>query len=240
MTPAVGVDFLVASPLLWLTLTLGAYLAATMVSRRFGKPPALNPTLWSIVAIVLVLVATGTPYHRYFEGAQFVNFLLGPAVVALAVPLYRHTALIRRSAKAVAGGLVVGTFSAILSGVLIVRLLGGGRDLWVSMAPKSATAAIAMAISGRLGGIPPLTAVLTIATGILGAVLGSAICRLMRVQEWPARGFAMGLTSHGIATARAFQEHEIAGTFAALAMALNGVATALATPAVIGLLATLG
>jgi predicted murein hydrolase (TIGR00659 family) len=240
MTPAVGVDFLVASPLLWLTLTLGAYLAATMVSRRFGKPPVLNPTLWSIVAIVLVLVATSTPYRRYFEGAQFVHFLLGPAVVALAVPLYRHTALIRKSAKAVAGGLVVGTFSAILSGVLVVRLLGGGHDLWVSMAPKSATAAIAMAISERLGGIPPLTAVLTIATGILGAVFGSAICRLVRVRDWPARGFAMGLTSHGIATARAFQEHEIAGTFAALAMALNGLATALATPAVIGLLANLG
>src|SRR5215475_6711571 len=192
MTPAVGVDFLVTSPLLWLTLTLGAYLAATMVSRRFGKPPVLNPTLWSIVAIVLVLVATGTPYRRYFEGAQFVHFLLGPAVVALAVPLYRHAALIRRSTKAVAGGLVVGTFSAILSGVLVVRLLG------------------------------------------------SAICRLVRVKDWPARGFAMGLTSHGIATARAFQEHEIAGTFAALAMALNGVATALATPAVIGLLDSLG
>jgi predicted murein hydrolase (TIGR00659 family) len=240
MTPAVGADFLVASPLLWLTLTLGAYLAATMASRRFGKPPVLNPTLWSIVAIVLVLVATGTPYRRYFEGAQFVNFLLGPAVVALAVPLYRHTALIRRSAKAVAGGLVVGTFSAILSGVLVARLLGGGHDLWVSMAPKSATAAIAMAISGRLGGIPPLTAVLTIATGILGAVLGSTICSLVRVKDWRARGFAMGLTSHGIATARAFQEHEIAGTFAALAMALNGVATALATPAVVGLLNSFG
>jgi predicted murein hydrolase (TIGR00659 family) len=236
MSPAHGGDFLLASPLLWLTVTLGAYLAATAVSRHFGKPPALNPTLLSIAAIVAILVATGTPYRRYFEGAQFVHFLLGPAVVALAVPLHRHTALIRRSALAVVGALAVGTSSAILSGALTVRALGGGRELWVSMAPKSATAPIAMAIAERLGGIPPLTAVLTIATGILGAVLGSTICRVVRVRDWPSRGFAMGLTSHGIATARAFQEHEIAGTFAALAMALNGIATALSAPVLIGLL----
>src|SRR5262249_59212088 len=119
---------------------------------------------------------------------------------------------------AVAGGLVVGAFSATLSGVLAARLRGGGRDLWVSRAPKSAPAAIAMAISGRLGGIPPLTAVLTIATGILGAVLGSAICRLVRVKDWPARGFAMGLTSHGIATAPAFHHHDTAATFPPLPM----------------------
>ena len=236
----IDTDFLVASPLLWLTVTLGAYLATSAVSRHFGKPPVLNPTLLSIVAIVVLLVATGTPYRRYFDGAQFVHFLLGPAVVSFAVPLHRHTALLRRSAPAIAGALVVGSLSGLLSSALTVRALGGGRELWVSMAPKSATAPIAMAIAERLGGDPPLTAVLTISTGILGAVLGGGICRLVRVRDVAARGFAMGLTSHGIATARAFQEHEIAGTFAALAMALNGVATALSAPVIIGLLDRLG
>jgi predicted murein hydrolase (TIGR00659 family) len=240
MTTGPGAEFLLASPLLWLTVTLGAYLAASALSRRFGKPPLLNPTLWSIAVIVALLAATGTPYRRYFEGAQFVHFLLGPAVVALAVPLHRHTALIRRSAGAIVGALAVGTASAILTGAVTVRALGGGRELWVSMAPKSATAPIAMAIADRLGGVAPLTAVLTIATGILGAVLGGTVCRLVRVDDWPSRGFAMGLTSHGIATARAFQEHEIAGTFAALAMALNGVATAVSTPVVIALLDRIG
>jgi predicted murein hydrolase (TIGR00659 family) len=230
-------EYLLASPLLWLTLTLGVFVGASALGRRLGKPPLLNPVLLSITAIVLVLAATGTPYRRYFEGAQFVNFLLGPAVVALAVPLHRHLALIRRQAPAVAGALLAGSTTAILSGLLTVRWLGGGQPLSISMAPKSATAPIAMAVAERLGGIAPLTAVLTIATGILGAVLGSTVCRLAGVRDWPARGFAMGLTSHGIATARAFQEHELAGTFAALAMALNGVATTLLTPA---LLAALG
>src|SRR5215470_17012117 len=136
-SPAVGAEFLLASPLLWLTITLGAYLAASATSRRFGKPPALNPTLLSIVVIVVILAASGTPYRRYFEGAQFVHFLLGPAVVALAVPLHRHTALIRRSALPIVGALAVGTLTAILSGALTVRVLGGERELWVSMAPKS-------------------------------------------------------------------------------------------------------
>ena len=233
-------DTLLVSPLLWLTLTLGAFLGASTLAKRLGKPPLLNPVLLSIAAIVLVLAASGTPYRRYFEGAQFVNFLLGPAVVALAVPLYRHTALIRQEALAIGAALLAGSTTAILSGVLTARLLGGGRELLISLAPKSSTAPIAMAVSERLGGSASLTAVLTIATGILGAVLGSTVCNLVRVHDWPARGFAMGLTSHGIATARAFQEHELAGTFAALAMALNGVATTLLTPALLALLGGAG
>ncbi|MFO1061200.1 MAG: LrgB family protein [Dongiaceae bacterium] len=229
-------EYLLASPLLWLSITLGVFIAASALARRLGKTPLLNPVLLSIAAIVLLLAATGTPYRRYFEGAQFVNFLLGPAVVALAVPLHRHLALIRRQAPAVAGALLAGSATAILSGALVARWLGAGRELFVSMAPKSATAPIAMAVAERLGGAAPLTAVLTIATGILGAVLGSTVCRLVGVRDWPARGFAMGLTSHGIATARAFQEHELAGTFAALAMALNGVATTVLAPLLLGLL----
>ena len=115
-------------------------------------------------------------------------------------------------------------------------VLGGGRELWLSMAPKSATAAISMAISERIGGIPALTAVLTISTGITGACLAGYVLRFVGVKEWHARGFAMGLSSHGIATARAFQENEVAGTFAGLAMALNGIATAALVPLILELL----
>jgi len=235
-----GLEFLAATPLLWLSLTLGVYLAAVLVNERCNKMPLLNPTLLAIASIVVVLTATGTSYKRYFDGAQFIHFLLGPAIVAMAVPLYRHTEIIRKSAVALFGALGIGSLTAILSSVLVVRSLGGGRELWLSMAPKSATAAISMAISGRIGGIPALTAVLTISTGIMGACLAGYILRLAGVKEWHARGFAMGLSSHGIATARAFQENEVAGTFAGLAMALNGVATAALVPLIIKLLDRIG
>jgi len=231
-----GLEFLAATPLLWLSLTLGAYLAAVAVNERCNRMPLLNPTLLAIALVVAVLAVTGTSYKRYFDGAQFVHFLLGPAVVAMAVPLYRHTKLIRQSAGAVLVALGIGSVTAILSSVLLVRGLGGSRDLWLSAAPKSATAAISMAISERIGGIPALTGVLTISTGITGACLASYVLGLVGVKEWHARGFAMGLSSHGIATARAFQENEVAGTFASLAMALNGISTTVLVPLIIGLL----
>src|SRR5690242_21028225 len=155
-----------ATSLIWLSLTLGAYLFAVAVNERCKKMPLVNLTLLAIGLVVAVLTFTGTSYKRYFDGAQFVHFLLGPAVVAMAVPLYRHTEMIRKSAGALFGGLGIGSLIAILSSVLLTRSLGAGRDLWLSMAPKSATAAISMAISGRIGGIPALTAVLTISTGI--------------------------------------------------------------------------
>ena len=231
-----GLEFLAATPLLWLSLTLGAYLVAVAVNERCNKMPLLNPTLLAITLVVVVLTATGTSYKRYFDGAQFVHFLLGPAIVAMAIPLYRHTEMIRNSAGALFAGLGIGCATAILSSVLLTRALGSGRELWLSMAPKSATAAISMAVSGKIGGVPALTAVLTISTGITGACLASYVLRLVGVKEWHARGFAMGLSSHGIATARAFQENEIAGTFAGLAMALNGIATAAFVPLIVKLL----
>jgi predicted murein hydrolase (TIGR00659 family) len=235
-----GLEFLAATPLLWLSLTLGAYLVAVAVNERCNKMPLLNPTLLAIVLVVVVLTVTGTSYKRYFDGAQFVHFLLGPAIVAMAIPLYRHTEMIRKSAGALFAGLGIGCATAILSSVLLTRALGSGRELWLSMAPKSATAAISMAVSGKIGGVPALTAVLTISTGITGACLASYVLRLVGVKEWHARGFAMGLSSHGIATARAFQENEIAGTFAGLAMALNGIATAAFVPLIVKLLDRVG
>jgi predicted murein hydrolase (TIGR00659 family) len=225
-----------ATSLLWLTLTVGAYLFAVSLNERCKKIPPLNPTLLAIAFVVGVLTVTGTSYKRYFDGAQFVHFLLGPAVVAMAIPLYRHTEMIRKSAVALFAGLGIGCVTAILSSVLLTKGFGGGRELWLSMAPKSATTAISMAIAEKTGGVPALTAVLTISTGITGACLASYVLRLVGINEWHARGFAMGLASHGIATASAFQENEIAGTFASLAMALNGIATAALVPLIVSFL----
>ena len=225
-----------ATSLLWLSLTLGAYLLAVALNERCNKMPLLNPTLLAIALVVGVLTVTGTSYKRYFDGAQFIHFLLGPAVVAMAVPLYRHTEMIRKSAGALFAGLGIGCVTAILSSVLLVKGFGGGRELWLSMAPKSATTAISMAIAEKIGGVPALTAVMTISTGITGACLAGYVLRLVGIKEWHARGFAMGLSSHGIATASAFQENEIAGTFASLAMALNGIATAALVPLIVSFL----
>ncbi|MGE5547584.1 MAG: LrgB family protein [Solirubrobacterales bacterium] len=228
--------YLAASPLLGLTATLVAYQLATALWRRCGQTPLLNPVLLSIVVLASFLTATGTEYRTYFEGAQFVHFLLGPATVALAIPLYRQIDALRRSALAVAAALVAGSVTAAASAVAIAWALGASRDTILSLAPKSVTSPIAMGIAEKIGGLPSLTAVLVILTGIVGAVAGPWLLAVVRVGNPQAQGFAMGVASHGIGTARALQLGEVAGAFSGLAMGLNGVATAVLVPLLIGLL----
>ena len=156
--------------------------------------------------------------------------LLGPATVAIAVPLVRHRALVRANIVPMAAALVAGAVTAVVSVVTLAAALGVPRDILVSLAPKSVTAGIAMAISETMGGKPALTAVLVIATGVMGAVIVTPLMNALKITDYAARGFAVGLASHGIGTARAFAVDEIAGTFAGIAMGLNGVATALVVP----------
>ena len=222
--------YLSASPLLHLALTLAAYVLANRLYRRFGRTPLLNPVLLAVVALVLLLHWTGTPYASYFEGAQFVHFLLGPATVALAVPLYRQLRSVRRSLGAMLSAILVGSLTASVSAVLIARVAGGSNQTLLALAPKSVTTPVAMGITERLGGLPSLTAVLVILTGIIGAVLGPMLLSLLRVKDKRACGVALGTAAHGIATARAVQVSEVAGAFAGLAMGLNALATALLLP----------
>ncbi|MDW8125295.1 MAG: LrgB family protein [Geminicoccaceae bacterium] len=222
--------YLQTGPLLWLTLTLAAYGLAQALARRARFHPLVNPVAIAVALLVAVLVLTDTPYARYFEGAQFVHFLLGPATVALAVPLWRHRAAVREALVPMAIALFAGSATAVLSAVAIARLLGASRETIVSLAPKSATTPIAMAVAEKLGGLPSLTAVLVIATGILGAMTAGPLLDRLRVREPRARGLAIGLAAHGIGTARAFWESPLCGTFAGIAMAANGVATALLAP----------
>ena len=222
--------YLSASPLLHLTLTLMAYQGGLFLYRRAKLNPLCNPVLLAIIALVSLLWATGTGYETYFAGAQFVHFLLGPATVALALPLYRQIERVRRSALALAASIVAGSTTAILSAVGIAWVLGATRDTVISLAPKSVTAPIAMGITEKLGGLPSLTAVLVILTGIIGAMLGPIVLDAIGVRDWAARGLAMGTASHGIGTARALQVNEVAGAFSGLAMGLNGFATAILLP----------
>jgi predicted murein hydrolase (TIGR00659 family) len=226
--------YLSASPLFHLTLTLVAFQAASLLFERMGRNPLLNPVLGAVLIVVAVLVLTGTDYGTYFEGAQFVHFLLGPATVALAVPLYRQWHRVRRSALAIAVSLVAGSLTAILSAVCVAWLLGGSEAVLASLAPKSVTAPVAMGIAEKLGGLPSLTAVLVIVTGILGAMLGPKLLDMTGVVDWRARGLAIGTASHGIGTARALQVNETAGAFSGLAMGLNALATALLLPLIWG------
>lgn len=229
--------YLAASPLLWLTVTVVAYVIADWVSAKSGRNPLVNPVVIAIALVGTLLVATGTSYRTYFDGAQFVHFLLGPATVALAIPLVRHFGAVRRMLLPMAAALAAGAVTAIVSAVGVAALLGAPRDVLVALAPKSVTAAIAMAISRELGGEPALTAVLVIMTGILGAILVTPLFNALKIRAWEARGFAVGLAAHGIGTARAFQVNPVAGLFAGLAMALNAVLTALIVPPLLQLMA---
>ena len=222
--------YLSASPLLGLSMTLLAYQGAFWLYQRSGQNPLANPVLIAVSLLVLFLTLTATRYETYFAGAQFVHFLLGPATVALASPLYTQFKRIRTMLLPVIAGLLAGSLTAVLSAVLIGRWFGASLPTQLSLAPKSVTTPIAMAIAERIGGIPSLTAVLVIITGVLGAVGARTIFDAMKVRDPAIRGFAIGVASHGIGTARAFQVNEQSGAFAALAMGLNGGLTALLVP----------
>ncbi len=222
--------YLAASPLLGLTTTLVAYLVALQLYQRLRFNPLANPVLIAIAIVVSILVITGTPYKTYFEGAQFVHFMLGPATVALAMPLYRQWRNFRRAVLPLLLGLAAGSVTAVVTAVGIAYAMGASRQVMVSLAPKSATTPIAMAISERFGGLPSLTAVLVICTGILGAVMARYILNFLRIDSHPVRGFALGVASHGIGTARALQVSAEMGAFAGLGMGLNGVFTAVLVP----------
>ena len=227
--------YLSTTPLLGLTVTLLAYQAAYWIYRRLDMNPLANPVALSVAFLVALLWATGTPYQTYFDGAQFVHFLLGPATVALAVPLYANLGKLKKNLVPVLGGLLAGSVVAAVSAVGIGWLLGADRVTLMSMAPKSVTTPIAMGISEKLGGLPSLTAVLVVSTGILGAVLARGTLNLLRVHDHAVRGFAVGVAAHGIGTARAFQVSEVMGAFAGLGMGLNGMATAFLFPVLVTL-----
>jgi predicted murein hydrolase (TIGR00659 family) len=225
--------YLQTTPLFWLTATLGAYLVADRLSIAARRHPLVNPVLISVAMVAVLLRISDTPYKTYFDGAQFVHFLLGPATVALGVPLYKNLALVRRNLIPMAAALFVGAIVAIVSAVVIAAWLGAPREALISLAPKSVTAGVAMAVTEKLGGLPPLTAVLVILTGVTGAVVVTPLMNALGIRDYAARGFAAGLASHGIGTARAFVVDPVAGVFAGVAMGLNAVVTPAIVPLIL-------
>ena len=222
--------YLSTSPLLWLTITLVAYQAGLWLHQRAKGSPVVNPVMLAVLMVVGLLSLSGTDYQTYFNGAQFVHFLLGPATVALAVPLYRQLEALKQSWFAIALAIICGCVTSAISAVAVGWVLGASTKTLASLAPKSATTPIAMGVSDQLGGLPSLTAVLVILTGILGAMLSAWVLDRVRVFDWQARGIAMGTAAHGVGTARAMQVNDVAGAFSGLAMGLNGLATAVLLP----------
>jgi len=222
--------------LVWLPCTIVLYAGSSALHRRLDKAPIANPTLLSIAALVLILAGCGIPYETYFESVAVLHYLLGTAVVALAVPLYRNANRLQGRCISMALALVAGSLASIFVGLVVATLGHASASTVLSIAPKSATAAVSMEISRLIGGTPAVTATLTIMTGIIGAVGGPYVLNALRIHAPEARGFAMGVASHGIATARAFTESEVAGSFAGLGMVLNAIVTALIVPPTVRLL----
>lgn len=231
MTPADGLwAHLSGGALLWLTLTLVVYSIADRLSLLVQRNPLANPVLHSVWVIGVILVVSGTPYQTYFDGAYFIHFLLGPSTVALALPLYENRRVVMRSLVPIVVALVVGSVATIGSVVACAVIFNLPTVITISSLPKSATSGVAMGISQSVGGDASLTAIIVVATGIVGAVMATPLLNLLRIQDRRARGFAVGLAAHGVGTARAFQVHPLTGTFAGVAMSLNGLMTAVLVP----------
>jgi len=227
-------SYLSRGPLLWLTATLFAYAIGDAGFRAAGRKPWANPVLIAVVLLAGLLWASGTSYATYFEGAKFVHFLLGPATVALALPLWQARVHVRRAALPILVSLLAGSVTAVVSALAIAKAFGVSPEVLTSLAPKSATAPVALGISEAMGGSPTLTAVLVILTGITGAIVATPLLNLLRIRDWRARGLAVGTAAHGIGTARALQVHPTAGAFAGLGMGLNAVLTAFLAPWLLG------
>jgi predicted murein hydrolase (TIGR00659 family) len=222
--------YLVGSPLPWLLLTLLAYQVAIGIYQGTGLNPIFNPVLVSVTFVVSVLLLTGTSYQTYFESTQLIHFMLGPATVALAIPLYAQVGRLKAMLVPLMLALLAGCLTAIVSAVVIGWLFGASMETLLSLAPKSTTMPIAMATTEKIGGLASLTALTVTLTGVSGAIMAGSLLKLIRVEDPAARGFAIGLTAHAIGTAHTLKENETACAFAALAMGLNGAATAVLLP----------
>ena len=176
--------YLNQEPLFWLTSTLCAYSAGDAAFRYFNRRPYVNPVMIAVSVLAILLWSTGTKYETYFEGAQFIHFLLGPATVALAMPLFQNITQVRRATLPILAALTAGSLTAILSALVIAYTFGIRDVALVSLLPKSATAPVAIGISDQLGGSPTLTAVLVIITGIIGAIIATPLLNALGIKDW--------------------------------------------------------
>lgn len=226
--------YLSATPLFGLTATLVVYVLAQAAYARLQQAPWANPVLWTVLTLASVLLATGVSYPTYFAGAQFIHFLLGPAVVALAWPLWERRAELRKRWRLLLLAAVFGGMAASGSALVLGWAVNLPLDVVVSLAPKSVTAPVAMGIADKIGGIPALAAVFAVITGMVGALSGKYLFDMLKIPTnssgWMARGFSLGTAAHGLGAARALQVNADAGAYAGLALGLQVVLASLLIP----------
>ena len=222
--------YLAAEPLLWLTATLAIFVVGTWVNGKLHGHPLAHPVLLAMLALIALLLATGTSYDTYFEGAQFIHYLLGPATVALAIPLYDNLRQIRRLLMPLLLACLLGVSVAVSTAVGLAWLAGARDQTLLSIAPKSVTTPIAMGIAEQVGGLPSLAAGIVLVTGAVGAVAARPLFRLARIEDERAQGFALGIAAHGFGTAHALTISLRAGAFAGLGLGMAGLLTAFLLP----------
>ncbi|MBP0047359.1 LrgB family protein [Marinobacterium sp. AK62] len=225
-----------ARPLWWIIVTIATFIFTSWLNRRVGGTPLLHPVLVALTLIIVLLRLTGTDYETYFDGAQFIHFMLGPATVALAIPLYDHFERVKKMLLPLLIACCVGAVTASLSVVAVAWALGASEGTVLSLAPKSVTSPIAIGIAEKIGGYPSLAAGLVLITGAIGCLTAPVIFRVLKVNDDAVRGFTLGLSSHGFGTAFAFEFSSLAGAFAGLAMGMTGLMTAFLVPLLVRLL----
>lgn len=206
------------------TVSLIGYGAGIMLKKKF-KYAFLNPLLISIIFVIGVVMLCGVDYESYENSAQYLSYLLTPATVCLAVPLYQQMTLLKKNLAAVACGILAGVLASLGSVLLLAFLFGLEHDVYVTLLPKSITTAIGMGVSEELGGLVTITVAVIIVTGVIGNVIGETVCKLFRIYEPIAKGLALGTSSHAIGTAKALEMGEVEGAMSSLAIAVAGLLT---------------
>lgn len=227
-------EFLVDSVFFGAVLSFLAYEIGLLLKKRF-KLAILNPLLIGILCVMGALAVLRVDYDQYNSGAQYISYLLTPATVCLAVPLYEQLSLLKKNFKAVAAGIFSGTLASLGSVYLLSRLFGLDHEQYVTLLPKSITTAIGMGVSQELGGVVTITVAVIIITGILGNVIAEGVCKVFRIREPIAKGLALGTASHAIGTAKAMEMGQVEGAMSSLAIAVAGLLTVLGASVFAGL-----
>ncbi len=226
--------YVTTTPLVWIIVTISAYKIGILVYEKSGKNALLQPIVVAYMIMLPILLLADIPYQRYFESVSIIHFILGPATVALALPLYKNLKLIRSYFMPIVVTLVLGSAFTILSALGILWLFDASTTTMLSMTTKSVTAPITIITAQDIGAVPSLAMGFVVITGLLGALLSNFIFKLLRIKHDAAKGFALGLISHAIGIARSVEISEKAAAFAALAMGLVGVLIAVVLPLIVG------
>ena len=226
---------IVSDPLFGIALTIAVYLLCTYIYRK-TKLTILSPLLISILIVSGILLLFHINFNDYNAGGQFITLLLSPATVVLAVPLYDQLHLIRKNAPVILVSIAIGSLTSMLSIYVLCRVFGLNNALTMSLIPKSVTTAIAIGVSSNLGGIKAVTVVAVVISGILGAIIGPALCRLLRIKNRVAVGLAIGTSAHVLGTSKAMELGEDEGAMSGLAVSIAGILTVVVAPPLIMLL----